>query len=103
MTNTIYFGQYSQDELDSFGISFEDSPHTHAGEVFEFRVDVYPEDGFLRIQDSLHRMVPIDKTHYRDLIQVMARAISLTELQELNNAIQKAINDTPSAIFSSMD
>lgn len=100
MTNTIYFGAYTDEDLDNMGIDKDTAPHVFADTVFEFRADIYPQDMFMRLEDSLGRMVPIDMSHYKDLITVLTRAINLTELQELSYKLQKELDDSPTAIVN---
>lgn len=86
-TKTIYFGMYSPADLDEMGIE----GFKHNGNEYEYRMDIYLEDGFMRITDSINRMIPIDMTHYADLAVALDMASSLQELTNHRNKLDEVL------------
>lgn len=93
-TKTIYFGVYTQDELDEMGISgFE-----FEGSTYEFKMEIHPLDGFMQIFDSCGRMIPLDMTHYGDLAKALELARALQKLENHRARLESVIYGGKSAV-----
>lgn len=99
-TKTIYFGAYSATDLEDMGI---ESALVHNGTSYEFRLDMYLEDGFIRITDSIGRMIPLDVTHYQELAKAMEMVTSLQRLQDYRNQVDEVLNDGRTTIGLQFD
>lgn len=98
-TKTIYFGAYSPEDLQEMDIdTFE-----HNGTNYEFQLEVHLEDGFIRITDTIGRMIPLDMTHYQDLAKAMEMVMSLQRLQDYRNKIDEVLNDGRDAVGLEFD
>jgi hypothetical protein len=96
MVKHYYFGPISpQDHADMGGESFE-----FAGSYWSFKVEVGLEDGFVRLYDTVGRMVPIDQEHYNDLIATFS---AVSALQEDFLEAKDAVKDALSALDSIHD
>ena len=95
MDKQIFFGAYTQADLDDMGI--EDC-HEHNGSFYEFRLDVHLEDGFCRLTDSIGRMVPFDMTHYEEFAKALQLVNSLQQLQNAKQTIEKVLDDGKRAV-----
>ena len=95
MNKQIFFGAYTQAELDDMGIS---DVYEHNGSFYEYRLDVYLEDGFCRLTDSIGRMVPIDSTHYKELVKALEVVNALQNLQNHKQYIDTILYDGKSAV-----
>lgn len=93
-TKTIYFGAYTQHELDEMGIEgFE-----FEGTTYEFKMEIYSEDGFLRIFDSCDRMIPLDMVHYADMLRAMEMAEAFQMLENYRSQLETLIEGGREAI-----
>ena len=98
-TKTIYFGAYSADDLDEMDIdAFE-----HNGTFYEFKLEMYLEDGFVRVSDTIGRMIPMDMTHYQDFAKAMEMVMSLQRLQDYRNQVDEVLNDGRTTIGLQFD
>lgn len=94
-TKTIYFGAYTQDEIDEMGLT---DAFEFEGKFYEFKMEIYLEDGFLRLYDSCDRMIPLDMVHYGQATKALELASGLQRLETLREQLEEAIYDTKSAI-----
>ena len=93
-TKTIYFGAYTQQELDEMGIEgFE-----FEGTVYEFKMEIYLEDGFLRIFDSCDRMIPLDMVHYANMSKAMEMAEAFQMLENYRTQLETLIEGGRGAV-----
>jgi len=98
MVKHYYFGPISpQDHADMGGESFE-----FAGSYWSFKMEVCLSEGFVRLYDTVGRMIPIDQEHYEDLIATMETAADLqkdfAKAQDLAHKAQTVLGlleDTP--------
>ena len=95
MNKQIFFGAYTQDELDEMGI---DDVFEHNGSFYEYRLDVYLEDGFIRLTDSIGRMVPVDMTHYQEFAKALQLVVSLQNMQDMKETLDTVLYNGKSAI-----
>jgi hypothetical protein len=95
MDKQIFFGAYTQAELDDMGI---DNVYEHNGSFYEYRLDVHLEDGFCRLTDSIGRMVPIDHVHYREFVKAIEIINALQNLQYHKQSIDSILYDGKSAV-----
>ena len=95
MDKQIFFGAYTQTDLDEMGI---EGCHEHNGSFYEFRLDVYLEDGFCRLTDSIGRMVPFDMTHYEEFAKALQLVNSLQNMQDMKQTIDLALENGKRAI-----
>lgn len=93
-TKTIYFGAYTQHDLDEMGIEgFE-----FEGTVYEFKMEIYLEDGFLRIFDSCDRMLPLDIAHYANMSKAMEMAEAFQALENYRAQLETLLEGGKEAI-----
>ena len=93
-TKTIYFGAYTQndlEEMDLEGFEFE-------GTTYEFKMEIYLEDGFLRIFDGCGRMVPVDMMHYADMSKAMEMAVAFQRLENYRAQLETLLQGGKEAI-----
>jgi len=85
-TKYIYFGPASADDI---MISGTEGYFELDGTYYSFQLEVNLDDGFCRLQDSVGRMVPLDKEHYRDLVAAFDMVITTTEeLSDIDEALE---------------
>jgi hypothetical protein len=83
----IYLGKVSPETIEDCG---SDGYFDFAGEKWEFQLEVNLEESFLRLTDSVGRMVPIDANQYADFVSAMNMVI---DVQESYNSLQDSIDD----------
>ena len=75
MIKYYYFGYTSPEDHETMGAtSFE-----FGGSYWQFKVEVMPEDGFIRIYDAVGRMIPVDKDQFIDLSATLGAVIAIQE------------------------
>ena len=84
---TIYFGAYTTSDLHEMGIT----GFNFEGNVYEYKMEVHPADGFIRITDSCKRMIPIDKTHYDQFAQALDMVQELQALADVHEELEKVV------------
>jgi hypothetical protein len=96
MTTDIYFSKFEEsiNELEDTGITY----FPYNGDAYQFIAEIDPYDDFVRIHDTLGRMLPIDKTSYRDMIEVMTMALGVSSMLEAHNRTGDFLSEMPTAI-----
>lgn len=77
----IFTGKYS--EYDKQELDLSGTYKAKDGASYEYCVEVHTEDKFIRVKDSIGRMVPVDFDHLDNLIDALTLAhlyISKAEL-----------------------
>lgn len=88
MLKHIYFGQYSEQDIQEMGIE----AYTHNGNYYEFCLTVNLEDGYVQLKDSCERLVPIDMEHYAELIDAMTIASELTAIKHQVDYLENVLD-----------
>jgi hypothetical protein len=95
MDKQIFFGAYTQSDINEMGLT---DAHEHNGTFYEFRLDVYLEDGFCRLTDSIGRMVPFDMTHYQEFAEALHLVNSLQNLQDMKQTMDMVLENGKRAV-----
>ena len=69
MTKYVYFSPVNPEDVEPglFEVEGQD-------QVFDFKLEINPEDGFVRLYDSIGRMVPLDHTQIEGLVTALSIA-----------------------------
>lgn len=88
-----YFGKLTEE---MFEMGVDESPFQDAkGNEYEFEVQFHSDgngDGFIRITDSIGRMVPVDCSHIRELIMALQEVEAATSIDRFRNAVLASCN-----------
>lgn len=88
MLKHIYFGQYSEQDVQEMGIE----AYTHNGNYYEFCLTVNLEDGYVQLKDSCEHLVPIDMEHYSEVIEAMTIASELTAIKHQVDYLENVLD-----------
>ena len=90
-TKFIYFGQYTNEEITQMGLDTDDL-FVHNGNHYEFQMEVMPDDGTIRINDSCGRHMPFDVTHYRELYNAVVLVNDIQHIVDARNSFQEELD-----------
>lgn len=76
MHKLIYFAPVLDDQADEF-----DSFEPKEGNKFDMLIEVHVEDQFMRIKDSIGRMLPVDVEQIESMISALYLAKELMEVK----------------------
>lgn len=74
MAKNFYFGSMTNEEALETGGAFY-----FGGGFWHFHVESHLDEGFVRITDTLGRMIPVDKTHFLEMELALATAFDEQE------------------------